>query len=64
MSIDIYQQDQLLYSGRDLDEGQLKVDVPFEWPGQLTIIVGNKNDCDALVDDSGFIVKHKFVKCI
>lgn len=64
MSIDIYQHDQLLYAGRDFDEGKLRVDVIIEWPGQLIIKVGNKNNNDALVDDTGFIIKHKFVDVV
>jgi hypothetical protein len=63
MSLEIYQNNCLLYSGKDFPEGQMRVDIPVEWPGTLTIITGNKTHNDMLIEN-GFIVKQKYIEVI
>lgn len=63
MSLEIYQNDFLLYSGKDFEEGRLQVNVYVEWPGTLTIKTGNKTFDDILIEN-GTVVKQKFLEVV
>jgi hypothetical protein len=61
MQVEILDQDRLLYSGQNLQEGPLIISVKVHWPAQLTIITSNKNDTDTQCDDTGKIINDKSV---
>lgn len=64
MNIDILDQNQILYSGKDLQEGPLNIGIDIDWPTQLTIITSNKNNKDTQCDDTGHVVSDKSIEVI
>lgn len=62
MQIEILDKDQLLYSGQNLQEGPLNINVDVDWPTQLTIVTSNKDDTDTESDDTGKIISDKSIE--
>lgn len=63
MSIDIVEDNRVLFSGRNLDEGTMKVDVELsQWPTELLIMLADKGKNDVQFDDQGLIVRDKSIE--
>lgn len=65
MNIDIVEDNKILFSGRDLDEGLLAVDLKVSrWPTELLIYLTGKRKNDTLCDDQGIIITDKSIEVV
>jgi hypothetical protein len=62
MSIKISDQDRLLYTGKDLDAGNLQIDCEITWPTTVNIQLGNKGKNDTLLNSHGMIIQDKAIE--
>ncbi len=61
MSIEILENDRVLYMGKNFDEGPLDINCLIEWPSTITIKLGNKYPDDTNINDAGIVINDKSV---
>jgi hypothetical protein len=64
MSIDILDQDRVVYVGKNLDPGTQRIDCEISWPTVITIQLGNKGKNDTLIDQHGTIIQDKSIEIL
>lgn len=65
MNIDIQEKEKILFSGRDLNEGTMDVNIRLaQWPTKLSIDLSNKQKNDTQCDSQGIIIKDKSIEVI
>jgi len=62
MKLDIFDQDQLIYSNDCFESGPGRIDCQVNWPTVVNIITSNKHPKDILYNESGMIIKHKAIE--
>jgi hypothetical protein len=62
MTIDIFDQDQLIYSCADIPEGDWRVDCEINWPTTVNIITGGRKPGDTVEDQNGTVIKDKAIE--
>jgi hypothetical protein len=62
LEIEILDRDKLIYTGKNLTEGPLRIDCAIDWPTTVNIVVGNKGKNDTLMDNDGTIIKDKAIE--
>ena len=62
MSVQIKDQEQVIYSREDLPEGSWRVDLEIAWPTTVNIELSNKGKNDTLLDEQGMIVQDKAIE--
>lgn len=61
MSIEILENDRVVYTGKNFDEGLLDINCLIAWPSTITIKLGNKYPDDTNINDAGIVINDKSV---
>lgn len=62
MRLDIFDQEQLVYSNSSFEPGPGRIDFQVNWPTVVNIITSNKHPDDVLCDENGMIIKNKAIE--
>jgi hypothetical protein len=62
LTVEIKDQDQVVYTGEDLPEGQWVAEFKIDWPTTVHIQLSNKQLNDTQLDQNGLIVQDKVIE--
>ncbi len=63
MSLQVFGNNQQLFTRNDLTEQQISLDLNLDLPGTIKIVLGNKNNnTDTRIDHNGQVLQDKYIK--